>query len=68
MSCLRVSLRLEHFSLKKLIVVLLVTFLGFWMVSDPHGLAVTAQAGGSQLWGLTADLFSSLIAFLRELA
>lgn len=62
------SLRLEHFPLKKLIVVLLVVFLGFWMVSDPHGLAVTAQDGGSRLWGLTTDLFGSLIAFLRELA
>lgn len=62
------SLRLEHFSLKKMIVVLLVVFLGFWMVSDPHGLAVTAQGGGSQLWGLTSDLFRSLIAVLRELA
>ena len=54
--------------MNKAVLVLLVVFLGFWMVSDPRGLAETAQGGGTQVWGLTADLFTSLIAFFRELA
>lgn len=54
--------------MNKAVLVLLVVFLGFWMVSDPSGLAETAQGGGSQVWSLTTDLFTSLIAFLRELA
>jgi hypothetical protein len=53
--------------MNKAIVVLLVVFVGFWMVTDPHGLAQSASKAGSHGADLTGDLFRSVIAFLRDL-
>lgn len=52
---------------KKAIVVLLVVFLGFWMFTDPNGLAEAAKAGGAQTWGLTQQLFAAIIDFVGAL-
>lgn len=53
--------------MNKAIIVLLVIFVGFWMVTDPHGLAQSAQNAGNQGADWTGELFKSLITFLRDL-
>lgn len=53
--------------MRKALVVLLVVFGGFWMVTDPHGLAQSAQTAGSNGAALTGDLFTAMITFVREL-
>jgi hypothetical protein len=52
---------------KKAVVPLIVVFLGFWLVSDPRGLADTASDGGGRAWDATGDVFSSAITFFGEL-
>jgi hypothetical protein len=51
---------------KKALVVLVVLFLGFWMFTDPHGLARTTQSSASETWSLGTQLFSAMITFLRS--
>jgi hypothetical protein len=58
---------MENFPMNKAIVVLLVVFVGFWLVTDPHGLAQSAHDAGNQGADWTGEVFSSLITFLREL-
>ncbi len=53
--------------MNKAVVVLLVVFLGFWLVSDPSGLARTASGAGSGAWQLTQSLFAAVITFFGEL-
>lgn len=53
--------------MRKAVLVLLVGFGLFWMVTDPHGLAESAQTAGGTGAELTGDLFTSVIAFVREL-
>lgn len=43
-----------------------IVFFGFWMFTDPSGLADTAQAAGGTTWDKTTELFSAVIDFLRE--
>ncbi len=52
---------------KKVFVVLLVVFLGFWMFTDPDGLAEAAASGASQSWNLAQQLFTAIIAFVGAL-
>lgn len=54
-------------SAKKLVLLALVVFVGFWMFTDPQGLAQTAQDGGGELWSLTQQLFEAVIRFLGVL-
>lgn len=53
--------------LKKLVLVVLVLFVGFWMFTDPRGLASFAQDSGGGLWTMTQDLFGHVIDFLGAL-
>jgi hypothetical protein len=53
--------------LKKALPVLIVLFLGFWLFTDPHGLAHATKSSASGTWSLSTDLFSSLITFFRAL-
>ncbi|MCB0895421.1 MAG: hypothetical protein H6529_03920 [Nocardioides sp.] len=53
--------------MKKAVVVLLIVFGLFWMVTDPHGLAQSAHKAGASGAALTGDFFSSVITFIREL-
>ncbi|WP_205470957.1 hypothetical protein [Nocardioides sp. SYSU D00038] len=53
--------------MQKAVVAILVVFLGFWMFTDPSGLADAAQSAGGGLWTWTQDLFRALIDFLGEL-
>ena len=52
---------------KKLIGLVVVVFLGFWMFTDPSGLAATAEDAGGGGWELTTQLFTGLIDFIGEL-
>jgi hypothetical protein len=52
---------------KKLLLALVVLFLGFWLFTDPHGLARATRSSASQTWDLGEQMFRSLITFLRDL-
>lgn len=52
---------------KKLIAVLAVVFVGFWMFTDPAGLAETSKSAGSEGWALTTQAFSGIIDFVGAL-
>ena len=54
-------------SMKKVIGLLLVVFLLFYMFTDPQGLASLAKEGGSALWSGLHDLFAALIRFLNAM-
>ena len=49
--------------MKKVVIVVVVVFLGFWMFTDPNGLADTAQAAGAETWTITERLFGAVIDF-----
>jgi hypothetical protein len=50
--------------LKKGFVVLAVVFVGFYMFTDPNGLAQTTKDGGGALWEALTSLFGALIDFI----
>ena len=52
---------------KKLIAVVVVVFLGFWILSDPTGLADTAKDAGGEGWSVTEKLFTGVIDFVGAL-
>lgn len=52
---------------KKALLALVVVFLGFWMFTDPNGLAVAARAGADQTWEIATDLFRAVIRFFGAL-
>jgi hypothetical protein len=52
---------------KKALLALLVVFLGFWMFTDPSGLAVAAKEGGSSAWALLVQVFGAVINFFDAL-
>ncbi len=52
---------------KKAVFGLLVVFLGFWMFTDPNGLAEAAQGAGSGAWDLLVKVFDAVIAFIAAL-
>ncbi len=52
---------------KKLIAVVIVVFLGFWMLSDPTGLATAAKSAGDEGWSVTERLFTGVIDFVGAL-
>ena len=45
----------------------LVVFFGFWMFTDPHGLAAFTQSGGDAVTNWGGQLFKSVITFLGDL-
>ena len=52
---------------KKVILILLVGFLLYWMFSDPTGLANSGGTLFSNLWDLIIDFFDATLAFVRAL-
>ncbi|WP_165821091.1 hypothetical protein [Nocardioides gansuensis] len=52
---------------KKVLLVLVVVFVGFWMFTDPNGLADTAKTGGVMGWDLLSQLFGAVIDFVSAL-
>ncbi|WP_432479609.1 hypothetical protein [Nocardioides sp. GXQ0305] len=54
-------------SAKKALLAVVVVFLGFWMFTDPGGLAGAAKAAAAQTWELAEDLFQAVIRFFGAL-
>ncbi|WP_168798139.1 hypothetical protein [Nocardioides vastitatis] len=52
---------------KKLIGVVVIVFLGFWMFTDPNGLASTSKTVGAEGWDLATQLFTGVIDFVGAL-
>ena len=52
---------------KKAVLALVVVFLGFWMFTDPNGLAAAAGAGAGKTWQLAQQLFTAIIDFVGAL-
>jgi len=51
-------------ALKKVVPLLLVVFIGYYMFTDPNGLAELAKDGGTSLWDGLTRLFAAVIDFL----
>jgi hypothetical protein len=49
---------------KKIVTIVIVVFLGFWMITEPGGLASTSESLLVEGWDLTTQLFSGLIDFI----
>lgn len=52
---------------KKLLLIVGVVFIGFWLLKDPQGLATVATEGGGAAWDITAGLFDAAITFVNEI-
>ncbi len=61
------TLTMETYPMNKVLIALVVLFFGFWMFTDPSGLADATGAAGGQVadWGST--LFGAVIDFFGEL-
>ena len=44
--------------MNKGVLAVLVVFFGFWMFTDPHGLADFTSSSGDALWGWGQELFT----------
>ncbi|UUW89243.1 MULTISPECIES: hypothetical protein [Pimelobacter] len=49
---------------KKLIGVVVIVFLGFWMFTDPSGLATTSKEAAGGGWDLATQAFKGVIDFV----
>lgn len=52
---------------KKALLLLVVVFLGFWMFSDPDGLADAATTATATAWSLLLQVFDAVISFVDAL-
>lgn len=52
---------------KTALLALLVVFLGFWMFTDPSGLANAAKDGGASVWAMLVQVFGAVINFFNAL-
>ncbi len=55
-------------ALKKGGILLVVLFLGFWLVQDPSGFADSAKQTGSTLWELLVQIFRGIISFFTSMS
>jgi hypothetical protein len=53
--------------LKKPMVIIVVLFLGFYLMRDPAELARFSENAGVALWKMTSTLFEAIIQFLNAL-
>ncbi len=53
--------------MRKLLVVVLVLFLAYWLVQAPESFATFAQATGGWVWGTLQSVFRSVIDVLDSL-
>jgi hypothetical protein len=53
--------------LKKPMVIIVVLFLGFYLMRDPAELAGFSQNAGVALWNMVSTLFEAIIKFLHAL-
>ena len=54
-------------ALKKGVGLLVILFLGFWLVQDPNGLANSVQEAASTIWDVLSTLFTSLREFFQSI-
>ncbi len=52
---------------KKLVLALVVLFIGYWLFTDPHGLAHATSSSAGQTWDLSEQMFRSVITFVHAL-
>lgn len=52
---------------KKLLALLLVVFVGFWLFTDPNGLADTATSTAAAAGELISRFFTATISFVTSL-
>jgi hypothetical protein len=52
---------------KKVLLILFVGFLVFWLIQNPTSLADSSQSLFSQAWELLVDFFEALLDFLGAL-
>ena len=55
-------------ALKKGVVLLVILFLGFWLVQDPNGFADSAKTTLGTIWDLLIQLFDSIISFIKSIS
>ncbi len=55
-------------ALKKTVVLLVILFLGFWLVQDPSGFGESAQQTVSAIWDLLVQLFDGIISFFNSIS
>jgi hypothetical protein len=53
--------------MNKGVLAVIVVFFGFWLFTDPHGLAQFTSSTADAMSGWGAKLFSSVITFLGDL-
>jgi len=53
--------------LKKGVGLLVILFLGFWLVQDPNGFADSAKGAFTALWDVLMKLFDSVMTFAQSL-
>lgn len=53
---------------KKVVLLLLLLFLGFWMYQNPHSFAVSAKELFAGTWDALTVVFRGLIRFFGELS
>lgn len=53
--------------MKKAVLAVLAVFLGFWLFTDPSGLATTAKVVGAGAWDASEAMFEAVIDFLGAL-
>jgi hypothetical protein len=60
--------------LKKGVGLLVILFLGFWLVQDPNGFADSAENAGTAVWGVLQTvweiierLFDGLLSFINSI-
>jgi hypothetical protein len=54
--------------LKKGVALLVILFLGFWLVQDPNGFAESAKQTGTAIWDLLTKFFESVISFFKSIS
>jgi len=52
---------------KKLLILAVAVFLGYWMFTDPSGLADITKGASSKLWDGTDQFFTATIDFIKTL-
>lgn len=53
-------------ALKKGVVLLVILFLGFWLVQDPTGFADSARNTVDSIWQLLTQVFAAVISFFSS--
>ncbi len=53
--------------MKKVVIIVVIVFLGFWMFTDPSGLADSTKEISGAAWALATDLFAGVIDFIQQL-